>query len=144
MPSRVERRVGQHGNADKLYSIQNAVRGIAAAASASGFTRLINMKAQFVNFIAAHGNDRAVGANQSAHAAAYAGMRDVGALDNAVIHGKQISRFFFQADGDMQNTFAMHAQFNRTHRTHRGAVTAKGALVLAPVNLPGQILDAQC
>jgi hypothetical protein len=65
-----------------------------------------------------------------------------GSLINPEINGQQLGGFFFQTDRNLQRAFAMHARFDRTHRTHRGAPAAQGAFLFVPHDLPGQIFDA--
>jgi hypothetical protein len=69
-------------------------------------------------------------------------MRRIGALINPEINVQQLGGFFFQTDRNLQRAFAMHARFDRTHRTHRGAPAAQGAFLFVPHDLPGQIFDA--
>jgi len=142
VPSRVERRVGQHRDPDKLDFVEHAVRIVSSAAAPSGLAALVDVKAQLVDFRAARGRDGAVGTDERAHAAAHAGMRRIGALINAVVHGKHVAGPALQADRRRKRALAVHAQINRPDGTDGRAASAQRAPVPVPQNLPGQISDA--
>ena len=87
----IQRGVGQHGNADKLDFIQNAVGIVSAAAASARFTVLIDMKTQLVYFITAHRCNSSIGANHRTHAASHTGVCRVCALVNPVINGNKVA-----------------------------------------------------
>jgi len=142
MSSGVERRVGQHGNADKLDLVEHAFRSVSPAAPSPRFAALVDVKAQFVGFIGAQGDDGVVGADQRTHAAAHAGMGRIGALIDAVVHGKQIGGTALQTDRRRERAFAVDAQFDGPHRADGCATAAQGTPILLPGNLPGQVFGA--
>jgi len=71
-------------------------------------------------------------------------MGGIRPLADPVVNSIKIPRFFRESKGDLQDPFPVDAQLDRLHGTDRRAAAAEAALLLAPENLPGQILCAQC
>ena len=115
-----------------------------ASAATARDAALIDVEAELVRLIVVDRQDRVVGADHVAHAAADAGMGGIRPLADPVVNSIKIPRFFRESKGDLQDPFPVDAQLDRLHGTDRRAAAAEAALLLAPENLPGQILCAQC
>ncbi len=143
VPPGVQRGVGEHGNADELDLVQQAVRRIAAAATGTGMAPPVVVEAQRGALVQAHGADGVVGTDHGAHGAADAGVGRVGALADAVEHRIGVLRLLHEAGGGFHHALPVHGKLDGAHRAHGGTPPAQGAGVLVPLDLPGQVLHAQ-
>ena len=140
--ARVERGVGQHGDADELDLVQQAGAHVPPPAPLPRVAPLVDMEPELVRFFVVNRRDRPVGADHGAHPAADAGMGGIGVLPDTVIDAEKISRFFRQPQFHLEGPHAMNAQSDGLDGTDRGAAAAERAFLLAPEDLPGEILRA--
>ena len=140
--ARVERRVGEHGDADELDLVEQGLAVVPAAAARAGLAAAVVLELQRGGVVLALRLDGVVRADHVAHGAADARIGRVRALTDAVEGGKGIGRLFGEPHGRVDFALAEHAEFNGVDRTDRGATPALGARVRIPVDLPGQVLDA--
>jgi hypothetical protein len=100
------------------------------------------MIAHFVGFITAHGNDRVVWADQITHGTAHAGIARIGFLANTLVNLVYIGWRLGRIQRGLNGTLAENAQFYGIDRARCCAAAAQGAFILAPTDLPKQILNA--
>ena len=144
VPSRIQRGVGEHGDANELDLVEDAAGVVAPPASAARDAAGVVVESELVRFHASDRPDGPVGANQVAHAAADAGVRRIRPLFNAVVDAVQIAGLLRQADGNLNGPFSEDPRLDGADGAHGGAPAAQGALLPAPGNLPGKITAAQC
>jgi len=142
MSAGIQCRVRQHGYPDEFYPVQNSARCVPPPASSPGLTASVDMESKLVGFVASCRSDGIIGAGQIAHGTTDAGISRVGFLPDAVIYGKDVSRAFGKIEGGLNDPLAKYTQLNGTDRTDRRTASAKGAFLLAPKDLPGEILNA--
>jgi hypothetical protein len=99
-----------------------------------------DMETEFVRLVIMDRHDRVVGADHVAHPAPDAGVGDVRPLADPVVNAEEIARLLRKSEGNLEDPFAVDAQFDCLYGTDRRAAAAEGALLLAPEELPGQIL----
>ena len=116
--------------------IQKASGHIAAPAPTAGLSTPVVVIFLFVLLIRTKGHDGVIGAYLGAHGAPDTGLGQVAFLANAVIQAEAVFRFFGDPDGWVKMAFSKTPKFNGVYRTDSGALTAKGAFVLIPSNLP--------
>jgi len=141
--SRVQGRIGEHGDADELDLVQDAPGIVAPAAPAAGRPALIDVEAELVHLGGPDGPDGPVGTDQVAHAAADAGMGRVGPLVDAVIDGKDVARLLREADSRLDEPFPVDSQFDGPDGADGGAAPAEGAGLPIPDDPPGEVAAAQ-
>ena len=142
MSTGIQCRVRQHGYPDEFYPVQNSARSVSPPASSPGLTASVDMESKLVGFVASCRNDGIIGAGQITHGTTDAGISRVGSLPDAVIYGKDVSWAFGKIEGGFNDPLAKYTQLNGTDRTHCRTAPAKGAFLLAPKDLPGEILNA--
>lgn len=64
-------------------------------------------------------------------------------LADAIIGGVFVFRLVLEAGRDLDVALAERAQLQGLHGAHGRALSAQGAAVLVPDDLPGQVLEAQ-
>jgi hypothetical protein len=138
----VERRVRQHGDADELDLVEQAVRIVAASATGPGRAAAVVVELERGGFRTQARGDGIIRAHHVAHGAADTVVGRVRALADAVIDGKPRLARFGQGFGGLENAFAEHPELDGVDRAHGCATPAQGAGVDVPVNLPRQIVDA--
>jgi len=105
-------------------------------------TASVDMESKLVGFVASCRNDGIIGAGQIAHGTTDAGISRVGFLPDAVIYGKDVFRAFGKVEGGFNDPLTKNTQLNGADRANRRTASAKGAFLLAPKDLPGEILNA--
>jgi len=144
VPAGVQGRVGEHGDADELDLVEQALGVVAPAAAGPGLAAAVVVEAQRGGLTLAPGLDGVVGADHVAHGAVDAGIGRIGALADAVVDGVDIGGLGLEAGGRVHHALPVHGQLDGADRADRGTAAAQGAGLDVPVDLPGQILDAQC
>lgn len=143
VPSGIEGRVGEHGDADEFDLVEQPQRVVASPATGARLSATVVVEAQCGGLGLMHGADGVVGADHGAHAAAHAGIGRVGALAYAVVDGVRVGRAFGEAHGRVDDALPMHAKLDGVHRAHGGTATAQRTGGPVPFDLPWQVLHAQ-
>src|SRR5208337_1670111 len=96
MTARIERRVREHRDSDKLYPVEcpeiERIRRISPAAPASCMPTPVDVEALLVDFVRPERNYRAIGTDQVAHRTPDTGVRWICFLPNPVIDLVDIGR----------------------------------------------------
>ena len=69
-------------------------------------------------------------------------MGNIRPLADPVVDAEDIAGLFRKPQRNLQDPFPVNTGFNRLHGADRRAAAAEVALLLAPEDLPGQILRA--
>ena len=144
VPAGIEGRVGEHGDADELDLVQQAPRVVAPSAPPARLAAAVGVEVQLLQLVAVDGDDGVVGAHEGAHGAAHAGVGRLCPLPDAVPDGIDVPRGFLEPEGHRDRALAVDPQLDGAHRAYRRAVPAEGALLLIPMDLPGEVLYAEC
>jgi hypothetical protein len=123
--------------------VQNAPGSVSAPSSAAGLSPSIHVILELIRFVTVERNDAVIRAHLIAHGASHTGVSGIGFLPNALKDLKDAGGRLIETQSSLDSAFAIDAQFYGIDRANRSTPTAKGALVFVPVDLPGQVLDAQ-
>ena len=132
MTAGVQRRIGQHGDAQKFDAIQQTSATVSAAPSPAGLATPVHMEAELIHFIAFCRRNGIIGADQIAHGAPDAFVSRIGFLANAVIDLKFVCRLLGHIKVRMNLPFSKNPQFNGVNRTDGCALAAQGTFIFMP------------
>jgi len=139
MPSRVQGRIGEHGNAVERDLVEQTRSVVAASTTLPSITLLVIVKANPVVIAVGLGADGLIGADHGAHTAADATMIDIGALADTGKGTAVVTTFFLQ-DVELWHALSAVGQIDGLGRADGSAAPAKGAAILAVFDDPGQIV----
>ena len=102
------------------------------------------MKTQLVYLIAADRNNGIIGADKVAHPATHTRMFRIGALPNTMVNLENVTRFFLQAYGNVNEPLPVNSKIYGLHRAYSATPATEGTFIFVPQYPPGQIMDTQC
>jgi hypothetical protein len=138
----IKGRVGEHGNSDEFYLVQNGFGAISTSPTGSGLTILVSVELEAFRTGISFRCNGIIGTHHGAHGATNACLLNGGFLFNAIPGFKPGQFSCSRIQGGIQVSFSENIKFYGLHRADGGTLTAQGTPVLFPVDPPGQIAEA--